>query len=177
VTSKSAPDAVFDESTASVVAAIIHRGQDILLVCEQGPNDDSPRWSFPGGRVEENESLHDALCREVLEETGLEVQKRGRLVNLCTLLDSGASYTCAVYEVDSWRGEQAPADPDGLVLEACFLSPADAIDLVEQRPELPRKEPVIAYLRGEVRETESWVYSRLPDASWGFLRRDTLPNG
>ncbi len=30
-------------------------------------------WSVPGGRVEPEESLHEAVVREVFEETGLEV--------------------------------------------------------------------------------------------------------
>jgi 8-oxo-dGTP diphosphatase len=33
-------------------------------------------WSLPGGALEIGESLKDAVCREVREETGLEVRPR-----------------------------------------------------------------------------------------------------
>lgn len=36
-------------------------------------------WKFPGGLVDPNESLPDAVTREVLEETGIEAEFRGIL--------------------------------------------------------------------------------------------------
>ena len=49
----------------------------------------SPRrdWEFPGGQVEEGESLTDALRREVLEETGITVSV-GMLVGVYSNLKS-----------------------------------------------------------------------------------------
>jgi 8-oxo-dGTP diphosphatase len=44
-------------------------------------------WEFPGGRVEEGESLTEALIREVHEETGMAVSV-GALAGVCSNLRS-----------------------------------------------------------------------------------------
>jgi ADP-ribose pyrophosphatase YjhB (NUDIX family) len=44
-----------------------------LLLVRRGRGPAAGEWSVPGGRVEAGESLHTAVVREVLEETGLEV--------------------------------------------------------------------------------------------------------
>jgi 8-oxo-dGTP diphosphatase len=46
---------------------------DALLVVRRGRGPAAGEWSVPGGRVEPGETLHAAVVREVLEETGLEV--------------------------------------------------------------------------------------------------------
>ena len=38
------------------------------------------KWDIPGGRIESNEALYDALRREVKEETGLELEKTDALL-------------------------------------------------------------------------------------------------
>ena len=42
---------------STVVAAPVHRGNEILLVRQQGEDDDAPSWSAPGGVVEDGELL------------------------------------------------------------------------------------------------------------------------
>lgn len=54
------------------VAAIIMRDGEILLV-RRGSEPGIGKWSVPGGSVEIGETLVEAIKREVMEETGLEI--------------------------------------------------------------------------------------------------------
>jgi len=55
------------------VGALIFR-RDRILLAQRGKDPLKGWWSLPGGALELGESLQDAVCREVLEETGLEVE-------------------------------------------------------------------------------------------------------
>lgn len=55
------------------VGAIIMRHGEVLLVRRANPPLQG-EWSLPGGALEVGETLHHGLAREVLEETGLEVE-------------------------------------------------------------------------------------------------------
>jgi ADP-ribose pyrophosphatase YjhB (NUDIX family) len=48
-----------------------------VLLVERAKEPLKGYWSLPGGAVETGEALEDALRREVLEETGLEVEVLG----------------------------------------------------------------------------------------------------
>ncbi len=58
------------------VGALIFRDGEILLV-ERGKEPLKGYWSLPGGLLELGERLDAAVCREVLEETGLMVESAG----------------------------------------------------------------------------------------------------
>lgn len=54
------------------VGGVAVRGGELLLV-RRGHGPAAGSWSVPGGRVELGETLHEAVVREVAEETGLAV--------------------------------------------------------------------------------------------------------
>lgn len=58
------------------VNVIITDNQDRMLVLKRGTSVEfSPNlWDLPGGKVEENESLREAVKREAKEESGLDVE-------------------------------------------------------------------------------------------------------
>jgi ADP-ribose pyrophosphatase YjhB (NUDIX family) len=62
------------------VTGILIEDDQILLLNQ---DTDGPRtWSLPGGKVEDGETLAEALVREMREETGVDVEV-GRLLYLC----------------------------------------------------------------------------------------------
>jgi 8-oxo-dGTP diphosphatase len=147
-----------------VAAALIRKGDDILLVQQQGPTDPFPTWALPGGRVEPGERLSGALIREVREETGLEILHPDRLVYFVELQDQedGSQSQAFVFEVERWEGRIRVADPDGFILNAGFFSLAEAMDRLEKLPWRAMREPLLAYLEGRAAPGSVWSFHRRP---------------
>lgn len=56
-----------------VTAALIKR-DDKYLIARKRVGNLAGMWEFPGGKLEEGESLEECLKREIYEELGIEVQ-------------------------------------------------------------------------------------------------------
>jgi ADP-ribose pyrophosphatase YjhB (NUDIX family) len=72
------------------VTGVIIEDDDRILVLNQD-TDTGRSWSLPGGKVEEGETIHDALVREMPEETGLDVES-GRLLCVCDHLPGSGTH-------------------------------------------------------------------------------------
>ena len=64
------------------VGAVILDGDRVLLI-QRGGVTLPGKWSLPGGLVELGETTREAVCREIGEECGLEIE----LVDVCGVLD------------------------------------------------------------------------------------------
>ena len=66
------------------VKVIIRNSTGLYLFLERRdilPGHDKTSWDIPGGRIEPNEALDDALRREVREELGVELVGKPQLMN------------------------------------------------------------------------------------------------
>jgi A/G-specific adenine glycosylase len=58
----------------TVTAAILTRGDEILIARRPSTGLLGGMWEFPGGKLEEGETLQEALRREIREELGVDIQ-------------------------------------------------------------------------------------------------------
>ena len=121
-----------------VGAVIVH--QDRVLLIRRGTEPMKGRWSIPGGLIELGESLHDAVRREIREETSLDVEP----VALVELVDRVhrdetrvryhyviADYLCRVVGGEPQAGSDAAevywaSQPEWLTESAIGLDPFTA---------------------------------------------------
>jgi len=61
-------------SSTDVVAAIIKKDDYYLLAKRNKDKYMGLKWEFPGGKVEKDESLEEALSREILEELNVNIE-------------------------------------------------------------------------------------------------------
>ena len=83
------------------VTGILIEGEKLLLVKQKVAN---RNWSLPGGRVENGETLEEAMIREMREETGLEVNIQ-KLLYVCDKPDTRPSLLHITFLLKRIEGE------------------------------------------------------------------------
>jgi len=83
---------------------------------------DNGQWGLPGGMVDWGEDIPTTVCRELTEETGLEVAKIRRLVGVYSAADRDPRIhsICVVVEVEA-KGQMVVTDPMEVTDVQAFL--------------------------------------------------------
>jgi ADP-ribose pyrophosphatase YjhB (NUDIX family) len=106
-----------------VGAIAVHDGA--LLLIRRGHGPAAGAWSVPGGRVERDELLAEAVVREMFEETGLE-SVCGPLVGWVERFDEGRHFVILDFEVTVL--DDAPAHAGSDAAEVAWVELADVAE-------------------------------------------------
>jgi 8-oxo-dGTP diphosphatase len=88
-----------------VAAALILRGDEVLI-CQRRP--DQPmalQWEFPGGKIEPGEGPEEALARELNEELGIEATVGPRVTHIRHNYRHGGAVDLQFFAVYKFSGE------------------------------------------------------------------------
>lgn len=123
-----------------VVGALVRNDEgDVLLIRHQKRG-----WEIPQGKVEEGEGLIEALLREILEETGVEIEP-GPLGAVYSKIVPPSAVVFGF--LARWRGgEPTPCDE---CPEVGWFSPEEALEKVVNPTNLDRLKSLLGY-KGQV---------------------------
>ncbi|MGB7128807.1 MAG: NUDIX hydrolase [Candidatus Rhabdochlamydia sp.] len=134
----------------TTVFAIIKRAGRVLLVKNRDKKG-TERWTLPGGKVEKEENLYDALCREVLEETKYIVKQaqvayihEAFFTNASTLVRAIIFHT----QIDqSSLQESLIQDPDKVIISKKWVLISDLSKYIKNEKILSSLQDWLSHLR------------------------------
>jgi 8-oxo-dGTP diphosphatase len=88
-----------------VAAALILRGDEVLICQRKAGTPMGLKWEFPGGKIEAGESAEQALQRELDEELGIHASIGTKIAHLRHNYRSGGAVDLQFFAVHSFEGE------------------------------------------------------------------------
>ncbi len=93
------------KSVRYVVAALILRGDEVLI-CQRRPDQAMAlKWEFPGGKMEPGEGPEEALVRELDEELGIKATIGTLVAHVRHPYRNGSSVDLQFFAVHQFEGE------------------------------------------------------------------------
>ena len=103
------------------VGVLINANQQVLIALRPAESHQGGLWEFPGGKVEDGESVRHALNREFEEELAISVQA-------CTpLIQIRHEYSDKAVLLDVWRIEKYSGIPEGMEGQAIEWRPLSSL--------------------------------------------------
>ncbi|NQZ54773.1 MAG: 8-oxo-dGTP diphosphatase MutT [Piscirickettsiaceae bacterium] len=107
------------------VAVIVNAKQEVLLALRHAHQHQGNLWEFPGGKVDSNESVYDALLREIVEELDVVITSAQPLLEV-THKYNDKSVLLDVWLVDKFEG--SPKGKEGQQLRWCPIVALNVAD-------------------------------------------------
>ncbi|HEX5416064.1 MAG TPA: NUDIX hydrolase [Chloroflexota bacterium] len=134
------------------VGAIVTHGEQILLI-QRGHPPGEGRWTIPGGRVEVDEALPEAVRREIQEECGIVVEPGQPAIMLDRLLrDERGALVAHYLIVDFWATAVGPERP---TVAASSDARAAGWFTMEEIRRLPTTLNLLSYLEEAFRRRDT----------------------
>ena len=127
---------IFAEMTRAAVAILL-REKKILLCQRKRTSRYGLKWEFPGGKVEEGESLLDCLKREVMEELSIRIDEVDRTESSRYRYADGGEFEVAFYFVSRFSG--TPTNNVFEQIRWVTLAELKAMDILEGNKTIVQK--------------------------------------
>ncbi len=88
-----------------VAAALILRGDSVLICQRRADQPMAHKWEFPGGKIEAGETAEEALRRELDEELSIRAQIGSRILRMRHTYRSGGAVDLQFFVVHQFDGE------------------------------------------------------------------------
>lgn len=115
-----------------IAAAIIERDGKILIARRAKNDSLLGKWEFPGGKLEEGETLQECLKRELFEELGINAQV-GEYFCTSSFSDKNSLFDMCVFKVSFFSGEPTLYEHS----EIAWVTTVELSDYEMPEPDLP----------------------------------------